>query len=163
MTGLTLTDGGHNIHKQQSKLWASSNEIHQASSADIVTVINRISISNVQAGAQAIIEEHLPPLVPSRSRVLSPTPSRSNLPRPAAFACPAPKGKASVRKAMSIIELVEAEARTVVTSLTFEDSHCPSDDVLQKLLDAAAIAVDSGGKSLSLVRNQAKDVVNLKE
>lgn len=124
--------------------------------------MNDIPISEVQMGVQAIIDEPLPPLVPSSSPRPSAIPSRSNLPRPAALIHPAPKGKASVRKAMNIIKVVETEARAIAATLDFEDGHHPTDDTLRTLLDTAAKAVDSGGKSLGLVRNQAKAVVDFK-
>jgi hypothetical protein len=163
MTGLTLTDGGPVIPQQHSKLWSSSDEFHQSSAARIPTSMNRIPISDIQSGVQAILEDSLPPLVPPRSLPPSPAPFRSNLPRPAAFARPVPKEKASIRKATSIVESVAAEARAIAATLNFSDSHRPSDDLLRGLLDTAAIAVDSGGKSLALVRNQAKAVTDLKD
>lgn len=124
--------------------------------------MNDIPISEVQMGVQAILDDPLPPLVPSRSPRPSIIPSRSNLPRPAALIHRAPKGKASVRKAMNIIKVVEAEARAIAATLDFEDGRNLMDDTLRTLLDTAAKAVDSGGKSLGLVRNQAKAVVDFK-
>lgn len=164
LLGLTFTDEGPVVHDQHSKLWSSSNEFHQASSAEITTSVNRVPISDIQSGVQAILEEeHLPPLVPSRPRTRSPVPSRSNLPRSAAFARPFPKGKASVRKATSIVQSVEADARGIATTLNFSDDCRPSDNVLRRLLDTAASAIDSGGKSLALVRNQDKAVTEIKD
>lgn len=162
MTGLTLVDKGPVIAEQRNRLWSSTDEFYQSSATDIPTPTNHISLGDIQSGVQAILEESLPPLVPAGYRSPSPASSRSSLPRPAAFARTAPRGNALIRKATSIIEAVEAEARVTAATLNFNGDHRPSDDILRNLLDTATAAVDSGGKSLALVKNQAQVVVDLK-
>ncbi|KAF9455202.1 hypothetical protein BDZ94DRAFT_1316519, partial [Collybia nuda] len=154
LTGMTLTDDGRDTIKQYSKLWSSPNELN----TNVPPIMNKISFGDVQMGVHAIVEASLPPLVPPRPHSPSPSLSRSQLPRSAAFARPLPNVKSTIRKAMSIIEAVEADARITAATLHFQD-HLPSDDILRKALDAATLNVESGGKSLALIRNQAQIVV----
>jgi hypothetical protein len=67
------------------------------------------------------------------------------------------------RRALGTITAVEATAREIGATLSFEDDNLLEDAILQALLTNAACGVESAGKSLKEVKHHAKVMLDHKE
>lgn len=143
--------------------------------------MNSFSLNEVQQSIQALVKEssdaasdnfHFQPSESDPSQSLSDgpprappphNPLRSCLSQPAAFIAPPKPLNGWVNRALGTITAVEATAREIGATLSFEDDDLPEDAILRALLTNAARGVESAAKSLKEVKHRAKVVLDRKE
>ena len=148
MTGLVLTDELCSVTNQPSKLWSSASEFYWSTSLNVTTTMNSFSLNEVQQNIQALVKEssnaasdnfHFEPSESDPSQSLSDgpprappshNPLRSCLSQPAAFITPPKPLNGWVNRALGTITAVEATAREIGATLSFEDDNLPEDALL---------------------------------
>jgi hypothetical protein len=158
MTALTLTDGGAAFQGQPNRLWFSRSEAQQNHTRHVSPQMNNVSISRIEQGVREVLNvaTSTPPTV---------TPANPAL--PATSMSPSKHTGALFMKAMKIIAEVERQTRDTDLILTvhhnFDCYNVGQVSQLRSVLEKAASQVDSGVKSLELIRRQEPEVMKRKD
>ncbi|KAG6863435.1 hypothetical protein C0991_005819, partial [Blastosporella zonata] len=145
---VSLMDDTSQIKRGSGGLWSSSREIYETVE-EVHIPTTDLSVADIQRGINAIVIDQ------------SQSISRVNA-HPAALGPPKSRKGAWAMKAERIIEAVEADSQATSKTLDF-GINFPSIEQLRALLDDATVKVQTGGNSLSLVKNLTPSVLEHKK